>query len=144
MELSPRDFSFSKDVEVRLLDLSYSNKVEYNTLRSRYRHAIVASGMTTHDALNYIASPVYKEPFGLPDVPDEVAPLDESEYVSAEHAITMLAEYSGLGYDVIPALRGAWIRAVQNKEDPYKRALDLAYNTYNSPDADLLPYQIEG
>jgi hypothetical protein len=100
--------------------------------------------MTSHDALNYIASPVYKEPLGLPDVPDEVIPLEESEYISAEHAITMLAEYSGLGYDAIPALRGAWIRAVKNNEDPYQRTLNLAYNTYNSPDADLLPYQIEG
>ena len=141
MDLSPRDLSFSRNVEAKLVDLSHQSKTNLNTLRSRYRHAIVASGMTSHDALNYITSGSYQEPLGLPDVPDEVAVLELENCSSAEHAINMLAEFSGLGYAAVPALRGAWKRAVRDDEDPYQRTLNLAYKTYESPDADLLPVQ---
>jgi hypothetical protein len=65
--------------------------------------------------------------------------LNEEEYESPEHAIIAFAEFSGLGYDVIPALRAAWIRGVETREDPFERALNLATTLYNSQDADLLP-----
>lgn len=65
--------------------------------------------------------------------------LDESEYQTPEHAIVAMAEYSGLGYEVIPALRAAWMRGVREGQAPFDRALDLAVLGYKSDDADLLP-----
>jgi hypothetical protein len=66
--------------------------------------------------------------------------LEEHEYCSPEHAIVAMAEYSGLGYDVIPALRAAWLRGVDEREDPFERAKALAIDCYeNDRDSDLLP-----
>jgi hypothetical protein len=66
--------------------------------------------------------------------------LEEHEYYSPEHAILAMAEYSGLGYDVIPALRAAWLRGVNEREDPFERAKALAVYCYdNDRDSDLLP-----
>ena len=66
--------------------------------------------------------------------------LEEHEYYSPEHAIVAMAEYSGLGYDVIPALRAAWLRGVDEREDPFERAKALAVYCYeNDRDSDLLP-----
>jgi hypothetical protein len=64
---------------------------------------------------------------------------DLEEYESTEDAITALAEFSGLGYETIPALRATWLRAVKDNEDPYSRVKNLAEYTYDSKDADLLP-----
>lgn len=69
--------------------------------------------------------------------------LPRSEYASKEHAIHSLAEYSGLGYDIIPSIRAAWKRAEAAGEDPFNRAALLASILYDSPDADLLPKVIE-
>lgn len=63
----------------------------------------------------------------------------EHEYESAEHAIITMAELSGQGYEIVPALRAAWIRAVRDKEEPFTRAAVLASALYRSKDADLLP-----
>ena len=68
-----------------------------------------------------------------------IALKDENEYQSPEHAIVAFAEYSGLGYETIPAFRAAWLRAVDDHEIPFERAKDLAVNLYSSKDADLLP-----
>ena len=68
-----------------------------------------------------------------------VSILPEDEYESQEHAVFALAEYSGLGYETIPAIRAAWIRGIKNNENPFERAAVLASALYNSPDADLLP-----
>jgi hypothetical protein len=65
--------------------------------------------------------------------------MNEDDYESQEHAIHVLAEFSGLGYDVIPAIRAAWLRGLKNEENPYERAAILATALYSSPDADLLP-----
>jgi hypothetical protein len=66
--------------------------------------------------------------------------LSEEEYQSPEHAIIAMAEYSGLGYEVIPALRAAWLRGVSDREDPFERAKALAVDCYeNTKDSDLLP-----
>jgi hypothetical protein len=64
---------------------------------------------------------------------------EEEEYESAEDALVSFAEYSGLGYDIIPALRAAWMRAVDDREDGFDRARELAVLLYDSRDADLLP-----
>ncbi len=64
---------------------------------------------------------------------------DSHEYESPEHAITAFAEYSGLGYEIIPALRAAWKRGVDNNEHGFDRARELAIMTYDSQDSDLLP-----
>ena len=61
------------------------------------------------------------------------------DYESNEHAIHILAEFSGLGYEVIPAIRASWIRGLKNNENPYERAAVLASALYDSQDADLLP-----
>jgi hypothetical protein len=68
-----------------------------------------------------------------------IALKEENEYQSPEHAIVAFAEYSGLGYEVIPAFRAAWMRAVDSHEVPFERAQELAINLYSSRDADLLP-----
>jgi hypothetical protein len=65
--------------------------------------------------------------------------LPEEEYETQEHAVFSLAEYSGLGYETIPAIRAAWIRGIKNNENPFERASVLASALYDSPDADLLP-----
>lgn len=65
---------------------------------------------------------------------------EESSYQSPEHAIVAFAEYSGLGYETVPAFRAVWIRGVNDREDPFERAKSLAINLYeNSKDTDLLP-----
>jgi hypothetical protein len=64
---------------------------------------------------------------------------NEEDYESQEHAIFSLAEFSGLGYETIPAIRAAWMRGIKNNENPYERAAVLASALYDSPDADLLP-----
>lgn len=64
---------------------------------------------------------------------------DEMEYDNPEHALLAFAEYSGMGYEIIPALRGAWLRATRDDEPAFDRAKDLAINLYESRDADLLP-----
>jgi hypothetical protein len=69
----------------------------------------------------------------------EVSLKDENEYESPEHAVIALAELSGQGYEMIPALRAAWLRGIQNNESPFDRATVLASALYASKDADLLP-----
>lgn len=69
----------------------------------------------------------------------QVALKSLDEYGSPEHAIYSMAEYSGLGYEVIPALRGAWLRGVRDGDTPFNRAYELATKLYDSKDADLLP-----
>lgn len=65
----------------------------------------------------------------------------KESYMSPEHAILCFAEFSGLGYDAVPAFRAAWIRGVTAGEDPFERASQLATTMYNSKDADLLPHK---
>jgi starvation-inducible DNA-binding protein len=65
---------------------------------------------------------------------------NEKEYNSSEDAIVALAEYSGLGYEIMPSLRAAWRRADAN-ENGFERAKELAINLYDSKDCDLLPLQ---
>ena len=69
----------------------------------------------------------------------QVALKSADEYGSPEHAIFSMAEYSGMGYEVIPALRGAWLRGVRDGDIPFERAYELATKLYTSKDADLLP-----
>lgn len=68
-----------------------------------------------------------------------VSILPEDEYESQEQIVFALAELSGLGYETIPAIRAAWVRAANNNENPFERAAVLASALYDSPDADLLP-----
>lgn len=69
----------------------------------------------------------------------EISLLDEHEYESPEHAIVAFTEYSGLGYETLPAFRAAWMRGVTARQDPFERARTLATMLYKSQDADLLP-----
>lgn len=66
-----------------------------------------------------------------------------SAYESHEHALLELAEFSDLSYDGLPALRAAYNRAVKEGGDPIKRAALLATALYDSPDADLLPKELD-
>jgi hypothetical protein len=66
----------------------------------------------------------------------------EHEYESPEHAIFALAELSGQGYEMIPALRAAWLRGIRDNESPFARATVLASALHKSKDADLLPKNI--
>jgi hypothetical protein len=65
--------------------------------------------------------------------------LPETEYTSKEQAIFALAEYSGAGYEVIPALNAAWIRGELASESPFERAKELAISLHDGRDAELLP-----
>jgi len=65
-------------------------------------------------------------------------PSDDN-YLSTEDVVFALAEYSGQGYEIIPAIRAAWLRGVESLEDPYNRAFTLATKLHGSRDADLLP-----
>ena len=70
----------------------------------------------------------------------------EDEYESPEHAIIAMAELSGKGYEIIPALRAAWLRGIRDHESPFDRTIVLASALYKSKDADLLPREakVEG
>jgi len=61
------------------------------------------------------------------------------DYESTEDALLALAEFSDLGYEIMPSLRAAWKRAVTDQEDPFDRAFELATLHHDSRDADLLP-----
>ena len=74
----------------------------------------------------------------------QIALKSADEYGSPEHAIYSMAEYSGLGYEAIPALRGAWLRGVRDGDIPFERAYTLATKLYESKDADLLPKKRKG
>jgi starvation-inducible DNA-binding protein len=63
----------------------------------------------------------------------------EDFYKNPEEIIFAMAEFSGLGYETIPAFRASWKRAVSNSENPFERVSNLATNLYASEDADLLP-----
>lgn len=65
--------------------------------------------------------------------------LPETEYTSKEQAIFALAEYSGVGYEIIPALSAAWTRGELANESPFDRAKELAISLHDSRDAELLP-----
>jgi hypothetical protein len=64
---------------------------------------------------------------------------DETDYASSEDAIVAFAEFSGLGYEVIPAIKAAWLRGVRDDENPFNRAKELSIMLYDSRDSDLLP-----
>jgi len=74
----------------------------------------------------------------------QIALKSADEYGSPEHAIYSMAEYTGLGYEAIPALRGAWLRGVRDGDVPFERAYALATKLYESKDADLLPKKRKG
>ncbi len=63
----------------------------------------------------------------------------EESYETPEQAIFAMTEFAGLGYEAEAAFRAAWLRAVRNNENPFKRASVLAVMTYDSMDSDLLP-----
>jgi hypothetical protein len=69
---------------------------------------------------------------------------DETEYASSEDAIVAFAEFSGLGYEVIPAIKAAWLRGVRDNENPFDRAKELSIMLYDSKDSDLLPVKKTG
>jgi len=69
----------------------------------------------------------------------QVEILSKEEYANEEHAIYSLAEFSGLGYEIIPAIRASWMRGARDGVSGFDRAADLATNLYKSKDADLLP-----
>lgn len=62
-----------------------------------------------------------------------------SEYDTIESAVLAITEYAGLGYESEPAFQAAWMRGLNDGEDPFMRALSLAELKYDSRDADLLP-----
>lgn len=64
---------------------------------------------------------------------------NKEDYEYAEDAILAMTEFSGFGYEVEPAIRASWLRAVRNGENPFLRASLLASLGYESLDADLLP-----
>lgn len=72
-------------------------------------------------------------------VKSELAIPDLSSIEKPEEYVLALTELSGMGYQVEPAIRAAWMRAVNTGESPRERAMELAMKKYESQDADLLP-----
>jgi starvation-inducible DNA-binding protein len=56
-----------------------------------------------------------------------------------EEYVLALAELSGMGYEIEPAIRASWLRAVNSGESPRERSLSLVTDKYDSKDSDLLP-----
>jgi hypothetical protein len=98
------------------------------------KKSVRASGVPTHTPEDQTTDYEY-------DYSGELAIvlLPETEYTSREQAIFALAEYSGAGYEIIPALDATWSRAINSKESGFDRAKELATSLHNSRDADLLP-----
>jgi len=69
---------------------------------------------------------------------------NKEDYFYPEDAILAMAEYSGFGYEVEPAIRASWLRGVRNGDDPFVRASLLASLGHESLDGDLLPVVEEG
>jgi len=101
--------------------------------------ALVSSAYTSDDDLLPPAHSRYSGEANNYSSELYVSLLGEDEYESQEQLVFALAELSGLGYETIPAIRAAWVRAANNNENPFERAALLASALYNSPDADLLP-----
>jgi len=138
-----RPLMFSVEVEALLHKKADEKNLDPLDVRARYRYAITASGYTPQEAAQYVVSDNYTPIYELPEVPSFTTILPEEEYSSPEHALFSLAEYSGLGHEIVPALRATWLRAVSEGDDPFARVTSLAVHTYHSPDSDLLPVQRE-
>lgn len=69
----------------------------------------------------------------------EIATPDLSSVEKPEDFVLALTELSGMGYEIEPAIRAAWMRGVNTGESPRQRAMELAMKKYESQDADLLP-----
>lgn len=69
----------------------------------------------------------------------ELSIPDISSIKKAEDYVLALTELSGMGYEVEPAIRASWMRAVNTGESPWDRTKELALKKYESKDADLLP-----
>jgi hypothetical protein len=137
-----RPLSFSPEIESVLREYAYSEE-NLADLRAAYRHGVFANKLTPREAVMYAlnltasAGPLTIKP---QPVPEEVELMNKEDYASPEHAIFSLSELSGMGHEIIPALRAAWKRGVDNPGiDPFYRAASLAINQYDSQDADLLP-----
>jgi len=98
------------------------------------KKSVRASGVPTHTPEDQTTDYEY-------DYSGELAIvlLPETEYTSKEQAIFALAEYSGVGYEIIPALGAAWTRGELANESPFDRAKELAISLHDSRDAELLP-----
>jgi len=72
----------------------------------------------------------------------EVTLNEYESYSSKDHAIHSLAEYSGLGYEIIPNIAAVWTRAESAGDDPFLRAMAFVSRLYDSVDSDLLPKRV--
>lgn len=140
MNLTPRPLVFSDHVENTLAEAA-STEVQLAAMRGHYRHGVFTLRLTPSGALRRaLTVTAGGGRRDVPPAPESVAILPEVRYHSSEHAVIAMAEFSGLGYEAIPAIRAAWLRAVEaGEESGFDRALELAANRYESRDADLLP-----
>lgn len=138
-----RPLSFGARVESALQEAAGSNFAYLEQLRAKYRHGVVAKRLSPDEALNYTLSLTASAnyPDLIPPVPEQADLYDQEHYTSPEHALLAMAEYTGLGYEALPALRAAWRRGVQDPSgpQPFYRASLLAEQLYDSIDGDLLP-----
>jgi hypothetical protein len=85
------------------------------------------------DSLELLLASAYADTQLVVDLPAE------NTFETVDEAVLAATEYSDLGYEVEPAFRASWLRAVRNGEEPYKRLKMLATLKYDSLDSDLLP-----
>lgn len=102
--------------------------------KSSKKKSVRASGVPTHTPEDQTT--VYEDDYSGELT---IVLLPETEYTSKEQAIFALAEYSDVGYEIIPALQAAWVRGELAGENPFERAKELATSLHESRDAELLP-----
>lgn len=102
--------------------------------KSSKKKSVRASGVPTHTPEDQTT--IYEDDYSGELT---IVLLPETEYTSKEQAIFALAEYSDVGYEIIPALQAAWVRGELAGENPFERAKELATSLHESRDAELLP-----
>jgi hypothetical protein len=102
--------------------------------KSSKKKSVRASGVPSHTPEDQTS--VYEDDYSGELT---IVLMPETEYTSKEQAIFSLAEYSGVGYEIIPALQASWTRGELAGENPFERAKELAVFLYDSRDAELLP-----
>ena len=105
------------------------------------RFAVIPEGVVNDDAVTLYDRNNLEQDVDDLYYADELSVVlgDESDYESPEQFVLACTEFMGLGYEAEPAVRAAWLRAVDAGESPYSRLKSMAEYAFESSDADLLP-----
>lgn len=161
MSTPSRRLHFSNETESQLVDLvrrsksgEYARECTVSELKTVYYRGAASSTSTDflriHEAgmtrvLDHLKARSVQDmdlqtlTAGAQSAQANVSIQDESFYATPEHAIFAITAYAGLGFEVLPAFRATWFRAVRENDNPFERTKSLAVDLYKAHDADLLP-----